>query len=57
MFEALRRAGLSNNPREYWHWSYGDVWWAARNKKKSAIYGAVENPRQCKKSARLLYYR
>lgn len=43
MFGALRKAGLSNYPKEYWHWSYGDIWWAKRNKKKTAIYGVVKN--------------
>ncbi len=41
MFNALRKAGLSNFSREFWHWSYGDIWWAKRNKKKIAIYGVV----------------
>lgn len=43
MFAALKKAGLSNYPKEYWHWSYGDIWWAKRNKKKTAIYGVVKN--------------
>jgi len=43
MFAALEKAGLSNYPKEYWHWSYGDIWWAKRNKKKLAIYGVVKN--------------
>ncbi len=42
MFNALRKAGLSNLSKEYWHWSYGDIWWARRKKKKIAIYGVVE---------------
>lgn len=42
MFDALSRAGLSNFPKEYWHWSYGDIWWAKRNSKNTAIYGVVE---------------
>ncbi len=43
MFEALRKTGLDNYPKEYWHWSYGNIWWAKRNKKKTAIYGVVKN--------------
>jgi len=43
MFDALQKAGLSNSLKEYWHWSYGDIWWAKRNKKKTAIYGAIKN--------------
>ena len=26
--EAMRRAGLVNYPTEWWHWSYGDHYWA-----------------------------
>src|SRR3989339_134113 len=43
MFASLKKAGLSNYPKEYWHWSYGDIWWAKRNKKKIAIYGVIKN--------------
>lgn len=43
MFAALKKAGLSNHPNEYWHWSYGDIWWAKINKKKTAIYGVINN--------------
>lgn len=43
MADALRQAGFSNNIREYWHWSYGDYYWAKRTKNK-VIYGvAVDN--------------
>lgn len=41
MAEALKKAGLSNYPKEFWHWSYGDIWWARRNKKRVAIYGVI----------------
>lgn len=41
MFEALKKAGLTNYSKEFWHWSYGDTWWAKRNKKKTAIYGVI----------------
>lgn len=44
LFDVLTAVGLSNYPKEYWHWSYGDVWWAKRNKKKIAIYGVIETP-------------
>ena len=43
MFTVLKNAGLSNYPKEYWHWSYGDIWWARRNKKKTAIYGVIKD--------------
>lgn len=41
MFSALQKAGFVNYPKEYWHWSYGDIWWAKRNKNKKAIYGVI----------------
>lgn len=40
--DALLKAGLSNYPEEYWHWSYGDIQWAKRNNKKQAKYGTVD---------------
>jgi len=42
MFRALEKAGLSNYPLEFWHWSYGDWQWAKRNGKHTAIYGVIE---------------
>jgi len=45
MFSALRRAGLSNYKKEYWHWSYGDYQWAKRNGKKVALYGVISDVR------------
>ena len=41
MFNALRRAGLSNVQNEFWHWSFGDIGWARRSKQKYAIYGVI----------------
>ncbi len=42
LIEAMTKAGFSNNPKEFWHWSYGDYWWAKREKKKVAIYGIID---------------
>lgn len=42
--EALRAAGLVNYPTEWWHWSYGDRYWAMATGAPSAIY-AVANRR------------
>ncbi len=39
MFDALSGAGFINYPKEYWHWSYGDIRWAERVGKKLAVYG------------------
>jgi D-alanyl-D-alanine dipeptidase len=41
MFDALSRAGLIQAPHEFWHWSYGDLWWAKSKGKKSTIYGPI----------------
>lgn len=42
MFKALKQAGFENYRREFWHWSYGDLFWARKNNKKYAIYGLIE---------------
>jgi len=41
MNEALRSVGFVNYPTEYWHWSYGDRYWAYQSKTKEAIYGGL----------------
>lgn len=38
---ALQGAGLVNYPTEWWHWSYGDRYWAMASGRGSAIYGPV----------------
>jgi len=42
LINTMTQVGFSNYPKEFWHWSYGDYWWAKRNKRKVAIYGAVD---------------
>jgi D-alanyl-D-alanine dipeptidase len=37
--DALHAAGLVNYPTEWWHWSYGDRYWAMATGAGSAIYG------------------
>ncbi|MEM0231233.1 MAG: M15 family metallopeptidase [Candidatus Woesearchaeota archaeon] len=37
----MRAEGFVNYPLEWWHWSYGDAYWAAKLGKKHAIYGPV----------------
>jgi D-alanyl-D-alanine dipeptidase len=44
LVEALSRAGLTNYPGEWWHWSYGEPGWAVRTSAPQAIYGPVEPP-------------
>ena len=38
---ALEEAGLVNYPTEWWHWSYGDRYWAFVTDQPAAIYGPV----------------
>jgi D-alanyl-D-alanine dipeptidase len=37
----LRGAGLVNYPTEWWHWSYGDRYWALMTGAPAALYGPV----------------
>ncbi|MBL1108862.1 M15 family metallopeptidase [Streptomyces sp. 5-8] len=39
---ALTAAGLVNYPTEWWHWSYGDRYWALRTGAAAAHYGPRE---------------
>ncbi|MEU7576474.1 M15 family metallopeptidase [Streptomyces sp. NPDC041068] len=39
---ALTGAGLVNYPTEWWHWSYGDRYWALASGAPSALYGPRE---------------
>ncbi|MGI5498608.1 M15 family metallopeptidase [Lentzea sp. CA-135723] len=41
---ALGDAGLVNYPTEWWHWSYGDRYWALLSGAGHALYGPVEVP-------------
>lgn len=41
LFEALGSVGFVNYPFEWWHWSYGDRYWAAVTEHPHALYGAV----------------
>jgi D-alanyl-D-alanine dipeptidase len=34
-------AGLVNYPSEWWHWSYGDRYWALLTHAEAAVYGPV----------------
>ncbi|MEV5528282.1 M15 family metallopeptidase [Streptomyces prunicolor] len=37
--KALGAAGLVNYPTEWWHWSYGDRYWALMSGAPAALYG------------------
>ncbi|MER7415224.1 M15 family metallopeptidase [Micromonospora peucetia] len=41
MGDALRTAGLVNYPTEWWHWSYGDRYWALMTGAPRTRYGPV----------------
>ncbi|WP_024757151.1 M15 family metallopeptidase [Streptomyces exfoliatus] len=38
----LTAAGLVNYPTEWWHWSFGDRYWALMTGRASALYGPKE---------------
>lgn len=44
LVSAMRRTGLVNYPTEWWHWSYGDRYWALATGAASTTYGPVEAP-------------
>ena len=39
---AMTAAGFINYPTEWWHWSYGDRYWALRTGAPAALYGPHE---------------
>ncbi|WP_121255177.1 M15 family metallopeptidase [Nocardioides ferulae] len=39
---ALTTVGLVNYPTEWWHWSYGDRYWALVTGAPAALYGPVD---------------
>jgi zinc D-Ala-D-Ala dipeptidase len=41
--EALASQGFINYPSEWWHWSYGDRYWAFASRAPAAFYGAVDD--------------
>jgi D-alanyl-D-alanine dipeptidase len=46
MSKALSQIGFVNYPTEFWHWSYGDRYWAYTLEKPHAIYGNLYSPKQ-----------
>lgn len=42
LIDALSAAGFVNYPAEWWHWSYGDKYWAYHTRAPHAIYGSVD---------------
>jgi D-alanyl-D-alanine dipeptidase len=41
LVETLTVAGLVNYPTEWWHWSYGDRYWALATGAPAALYGQL----------------
>jgi D-alanyl-D-alanine dipeptidase len=41
MSEVLTKVGFVNYPTEYWHWSYGDRYWAYNKKEPFALYDSA----------------
>jgi zinc D-Ala-D-Ala dipeptidase len=39
---ALTQAGFVNYPTEWWHWSYGDRYWALTTGAPAALYGSLQ---------------
>jgi zinc D-Ala-D-Ala dipeptidase len=44
LVDALEAAGLVNYPTEWWHWSYGDRYWAVTTGAPAALYGQLAWP-------------
>lgn len=42
LIDAMICHGFVNYPTEWWHWSYGDRYWAYMAKQKHAIFGSIE---------------
>ncbi|WP_321790448.1 M15 family metallopeptidase [Burkholderia pyrrocinia] len=42
LIAALTGAGFTNYPSEWWHWSFGDRYWAVMQRESHAIYGPVD---------------
>lgn len=41
LFDAMSSAGFTNNPTKWFHWDYGNLWWAELKGEK-AFYGAID---------------
>jgi len=42
LIRAMTSAGFVNYPCEWWHWSYGDRYWAFVSQRPSAFYGSID---------------
>ncbi|MFY4722225.1 M15 family metallopeptidase [Streptomyces sp. LaBMicrA B280] len=41
LVKAMNSAGFVNYPTEWWHWSFGDRYWALLTGARAAVYGPV----------------
>lgn len=42
--DVLVEVGMVNYPTEWWHWSYGDRYWALMTGRAAALYGPTTTP-------------
>ena len=42
LMKAMDQQGFVNYPTEWWHWSYGDRYWAYAKKQEFALFGSIE---------------
>lgn len=40
----MEKHGFVNFESEWWHWSYGDMYWASKNRKKYTLYSSIKSP-------------
>lgn len=45
LYWTMINAGFTNYPHEWWHYDYGNQFWAVQNK-TSAFYGIINNPNE-----------
>lgn len=43
LFSCMGSAGFINYPFEWWHWSYGDKYWAAVKGTSHSLYSAIDH--------------
>ena len=41
LYNAMIKAGFTNYPSEWWHYDYGDFFWAAETKRKISLFGGI----------------
>ena len=43
LYQAMIDVGFVNLTTEWWHYSYGDQYWAIYKEKKQALYGSLQH--------------